>query len=99
VAHSSGSGAAAHNFAINHGDPEAAAGELVRTGGAYNSGTHNYYVVGRVGHGFSFARRYFELVYTTLLEKAGSELTNKLAGFTTEGTEGHRGISVSACWL
>ena len=95
VAHSGGSGAAAHNFAIDHGNPQAAAGELVRTGGAYNSGAHNHRVVSRVGHDFSFARRYFELVYTTLL--------GRLRLGTDQSSchhRGHRGVSrLSACWL
>src|SRR5947208_8888680 len=55
VSHAGASGAAAHNFAINHGDPQAAAGELVRTGRAYNSGAHYHHVISCVAHGFSLA--------------------------------------------
>jgi predicted alternative tryptophan synthase beta-subunit len=60
----------------------------VRTGGAYNSGAHNDYVIGCVGHGFSFARRYFELVYTSLLRRARAVADKRGNGFHHRGRRG-----------
>ena len=61
-AHSGGGGAAADDVTIDDGNSQAAAGELVRARRAYNSGAHNHHIISCVGHGFSFASRYFELV-------------------------------------